>query len=85
MKKLTTNITRLMIISALFASTVVQADEKAEQQATVVQVQTEVAKELTEVTANLLQELQQQVTNSIKQQVNSTVSTIAESVKALIL
>lgn len=80
MKKLTTNISRMIMVSALLASAAV----KAEQQVSVVQVHTEVAKELTEVKVNLMQELQQQLTNSIKQQVNSAVSNIAESVKALL-
>lgn len=83
MKNLTTNITRVIIVSALLASAAVKAEE-TEQQVTVVQLQNEVAKELTEVKANLVEDLQQQLTNSIKQQVNSAVSNIAESVKALL-
>lgn len=83
MKNLTTNITRVIMVSALLASAAVKAEE-TEQQVTVVQLQNEVAKELTEVKANLVEDLQQQLTNSIKQQVNSAVSNIAESVKALL-
>ncbi|WP_019676209.1 hypothetical protein [Arsukibacterium perlucidum] len=83
MKNLTTNISRVIMVSALLASAAVKAEE-TEQQVTVVQLQNEVAKELTEVKANLVEDLQQQLTNSIKQQVNSAVSNIAESVKALL-
>lgn len=83
MNTLTTKITRLVIVGALFATAAVNAEE-AEPQVSVVQVKTEVAKELTAVKANLVQDLQQQLTHSIKQQVNSTVSSIAESVKALL-
>ncbi|WP_372627137.1 hypothetical protein [Arsukibacterium sp.] len=83
MKNLTTIFTRVIIVSALLASAAVKAEE-TEEQVTVVQLQNEVAKEITEVKANLVQDLQQQLTNSIKQQVNSAVSNIADSVKALL-
>lgn len=83
MKNITTHISRLLIISALFATATVSANE-TEPQEIVVKVQAEVAKELTEVKANLVKELQQQLTDSIKLQVNSAVSIIGESVKALL-
>jgi flagellar biosynthesis/type III secretory pathway chaperone len=83
MKNLTTNITRVIIVGALFASSAVMA-EQAEQPVTVTQLQNEVAKEITEVKASLVQDLQRQLTNSIKQQVHSAVNNIADSVKSLL-
>lgn len=88
MKNLTTNITRVIIVGALFASSAVIAEEAEQpvtvQPVTVTQLQNEVAKEITEVKASLIQDLQHQLTKSIKQQVNSAVSNIADSVKALL-
>ncbi|MDX1678547.1 hypothetical protein [Arsukibacterium sp.] len=83
MKKMTTNITGLIIASALFASSAVMADS-SKQPVTAVQLDKEVAKELSEVKKDLVQELQQQLTDSIKQQVSNAVSNIAGSVKALL-
>lgn len=83
MKNITTSIARLIIVGALFTSAVVKAEE-TEKQDTVIQLHTEVAKELTDVKANLMQDIQQQLTASIKHQLNSAVSNIAESVKALL-
>ena len=83
MKNFTTKFTRVIFVSALFASSAIMAEE-TEQPVTVVQLKNEVAKEITEVKASLVQDLQHQLTNSIKQQVNSTVNNIADSVKALL-
>ncbi|MBV2130282.1 hypothetical protein [Arsukibacterium indicum] len=88
MKNLTTKFTRVIIVSALFASSALMAEETQQpvtvQPVTVTQLQYEVAKEITEVKASLVQDLQHQLTNSIKQQVNSAVNNIADSVKALL-
>lgn len=86
MKTLTTNIARFVMVSALLAGMTVQAEqtEQTTQQTVVVEVKTVSTTALTTIQSQFLQDLQQQLTDSIAEQANSALSHVVKSVKAML-
>ena len=78
MKKLTSKVTCLVVVSALFASSTVLAQPE--------EVNSESPKAVEEVSINkqqFIDDLQQQLVSGIKQQVSTTLHSMAESLKSL--
>lgn len=86
MKTLTGTIRRTALIASLLVSTTAMAqDEKPQTQVQAETVKVEVVQQNTrEMTEQLLNEFQRQLTDNIKQQANATLTTVAEAVKALL-
>ena len=78
MKKLTSKVTCLVVVSALFASSTVLAQPEA--------INSEPPQAVEEITINkqqFIDDLQQQLVSGIKQQVSTTLNSVAESLKSL--
>ncbi|MDR6985353.1 hypothetical protein J2X32_004018 [Rheinheimera pacifica] len=79
MKTFTSNVARLVVVSALFASSSVLAQPEA--------VNSEPPQAVEEIKINkqqVIDDLQQQLVTGIKQQVSTTLHSMAESLKSLI-
>lgn len=79
MKKLTSKVTGLIVVTALFASSSVLAQPEA--------ASSEPPKAVEEIKINkqqVIDDLQQQLVSGIKQQVSTTLHSMAESLKSLI-
>lgn len=86
MKTLTSTIRRTALVASLLVSTTAMAQDEQPQpqvQAEAVKVE-EVQQSSREMTEQLLNEFQRQLTDNIKQQANAALTAVAESVKALL-
>lgn len=86
MKTLTRTIRCTAFIASLLVSTTAMAqDEQPQTEVKTETVKVEVVQQNSrEMTEQLLDELQRQLTDNIKQQANAALSAVAESVKALL-
>lgn len=86
MKTLTRTIRCTALIASLLVSTTAMAqDEQPQTEVKTETVKVEVVQQNSrEMTEQLLNELQRQLTDNIKQQANAALSAVAESVKALL-
>jgi hypothetical protein len=84
MKTLTTKIARFIIIGTVLTASAAYAEESSQQEQ-VIATENQLVTEMIEVNVNLVQDFQQQLTNSIKQQVNSTLNIITKSVQEALL
>lgn len=83
MNKFTATIGRIIIAGTLFTTAAAQADETSSQiTAPIVQVET--GTELSAIKAQLVQDLQHELTSSIKQQASNALNHVAQTVKALL-
>lgn len=86
MKTLTSTIRRTAFVASLLVSTTAMAqDEQPQPQVQAEAVKVEVVQQSSrEMTEQLLNEFQRQLTDNIKQQANAALTAVAESVKALL-
>lgn len=86
MKTLTSTIRRTAFVACLLVSTTAMAqDEQPQPQVQAEAVKVEVVLQSSrEMTEQLLNEFQRQLTDNIKQQANAALTAVAESVKALL-
>lgn len=86
MKTLTSTIRRTAFVACLLVSTTAMAqDEQPQPQVQAEAVKVEVVQQSSrEMTEQLLNEFQRQLTDNIKQQANAALTAVAESVKALL-
>ncbi|NRQ44153.1 hypothetical protein HRH59_16535 [Rheinheimera sp. YQF-2] len=79
MKTFTSNVARLVVVSALFASSAVLAQPQAGNSE-----QPQTVNEININQQQLVDDLHQQLVSGIKQQVSTTLQSMAESLKSLI-
>lgn len=86
MKTLTSTIRRTAFVASLLVSTTAMAqDEQPQAQVQAEAIKVEVVQQSSrEMTEQLLNEFQRQLTDNIKQQANAALTAVAESVKALL-
>lgn len=86
MKTLTSTIRRTAFVASLLVSTTAMAqDEQPQPQVQAETIKVEVVQQSSrEMTEQLLNEFQRQLTDNIKQQANAALTAVAESVKALL-
>ena len=86
MKTLTSTIRRTAFVASLLVSTTAMAqDEQPQAQVQAETIKVEVVQQSSrEMTEQLLNEFQRQLTDNIKQQANAALTAVAESVKALL-
>lgn len=83
MIKFKTTVNTVIMVTGLLASSVALA-QQPEQTSKPVQVQNEAVQNISTVTDQLVNDFQQELGNSIKQQVSLTLQSLAESVKQMV-
>ena len=82
MNRLNTTLSRIIIVGTFLAASAAQAEDVSQQ--TVAQIEVETVAEQAAIKDQWVADLQQKLTDSIKQQASSALNQVAQTVKALL-